>query len=73
MVRMLNKGGELYLTFDIVLEPGETQYDFYMRPEDGAEILSLFGIAGFQDDKYYTAKFPGGCVLATVCLKAWDI
>jgi len=73
MLNMLKKGGEFYLTFDIVLEPGETQFDFYMKPEDGAEILQLFGISGFQDDKYYTAKFPGGCILATICLKVWDI
>ena len=73
MFKLLKKDGELYLTFDMVLENGETTFDFYINRSDAAEILQFFGIQGFNDDKYYTAKFPGGCVLATLCLKVWDI
>lgn len=73
MTKMLKTGGELYLTFDLILEEGENQFDFYMRKNDIAEIFNYFGITEFNDSIRYTASFPGGCVLTTICLKVWDL
>ena len=73
MISMLKKEGELYLTFDFIIEEGENHFDFYMGKNEAAEILNYFGVSEFNDEKYYSASFPGGCVLATICLKVWDI
>lgn len=72
MIRMLKPDGEFYLTFDVVIKSGTSNYDFYMNMDDGSELLKYFGIESFQSDKYYTASFPDGCILAAICLKIWD-
>ena len=72
MLNLIDKNGEFYLTFDVVMEPGNNTFDFYINRQDASEILQFLGINGNVNGEFYTGVFPGGCVLVTVCIKMWD-
>lgn len=74
LIRMVKPGGQLLLTFDIILEKGESTYDFHMDKNDMSDILKSLGISNFfLDQPHYTANFAGGCVIETICVRIFDL
>lgn len=77
MFGLLKSGGELYLSFDFVVQKGSKNYDFYIDQNEACELLKFLGINNFveviHNKKLPVAEFDGGCFISAVCIKFWDI
>lgn len=70
LMSMLKPYGQLFFSFDFVIEKGKDTYDFYVDKKSAGELLHWFGIEEFESDDISYGVFPSGCVLGVICIKA---
>jgi hypothetical protein len=68
-VKCLKPGGQLIITFDMVLRYGEKDLGFYMGEPEIREMLASLGIEYFKPAQFMTNTYEGGVVITALCLQ----
>lgn len=70
LIRLLKPNGQLFFSFDFVIQHGEEIFDFYIDRKGAAELLHYFGVDNYESNDLVYGIFDKGCIIGAVCVKA---